>query len=203
MVQVRVGGWILLSDRSSLMSQPPPSAAGSEEQPGTPRRRWCSPVTWFRDWRPRAQPRSAGWDTPELSRRDGGQNAVQTTPQEGLHPEAQDPGPVTPSVPSSPEELIKMQRHHAQPSRPEKTGKGDPVPPKVKQAVDWLAALACSPAEDKAIALAILRNLEQFHDDAVEEMVNADTSERSQLAAWAVDADRLMLARRFLEGIEL
>ena len=96
-----------------------------------------------------------------------------------------------------------MQRNTAEQSRPEKTGKGEPIPPKVKKALDWLSDLECSPAEEKAIALAILLNLEQFHDETVEEMVNANESERSQLAAWAVDADRLMLARRLLEGIEL
>ena len=185
------------------MKKTPPTAASSEDQPGTARRRWFSPATWLPDWRPRAHPSSAGLNAPEVMRRDGDQNAAPMTTQESGHPEAPDPGPTTPSVPSSPEELIKMQRKTAEQSRPEKTGKGDPVPPKVKQALDWLSDLECSAAEDKAIALAILLNLEQFHDETVEEMVNANECERSQLAAWAVDADRLMLARRLLEGIEL
>ena len=185
------------------MKKTPPTAASSEDQPCTPQPRWCSPATWFSNWRPRAQPCSDGSNAPEVLRREGGQNAAPMSSQESGHPEAPDPGPTTPSVPSSPEELIKMQRKTAEQSRPEKTGKGDPVPPKVKQALDLLSDLECSAAEDKEIALAILRHLEQFHDETVEEVVNANECERSQLAAWAVDADRLMLARRLLEGIEL
>lgn len=96
-----------------------------------------------------------------------------------------------------------MQRRAAEQSRPQKSAKGEKPSPKVQKVLDWWGEQELSPADDKEIALAILRRLEQFHDETVEEMVNGDDSKRSQLAAWAVDADRLMLCRVFLEGIEL
>jgi hypothetical protein len=96
-----------------------------------------------------------------------------------------------------------MQRRAAEQSRPEKRPKGEKTSPNVQKVLDWWGEQDLSPAEDKEVALAILRRLEQFHDETVEEMVNADDSKRSQLSAWAVDADRLMLCRIFLEGVEL
>ena len=96
-----------------------------------------------------------------------------------------------------------MQRRATEHSRPQKSAKGENPSPKVQKVLDCWGRQELSPAEDKTIALAILRHLEQFHDETAEEMVNADDSKRSLLAAWAVDADRLMLCRIFLEGIEL
>ena len=124
-------------------------------------------------------------------------------PQEGVHPELEDHGEGGGTAPRSPEELIRMQRRATEQSRPQKNAKGEKPSPKVQKVLDCWGGQELSPAEDKAIALAILRRLEQFHDETVEEMANADDSKRSLLTAWSVDADRLMLCRVFLEGIEL
>ena len=96
-----------------------------------------------------------------------------------------------------------MQESSATSNRPDKPAKNDKSTLKTKQALAFLEKLELSPAEDKKVALAILRHLESYHDDEVEELIESSGSKRSQVAAWAVDADRLMLCRIFLEGIEL
>ena len=124
-------------------------------------------------------------------------------PDEGMHPEIQDPGVGGGSAPHTPEDLIKMQALCARPNRPEKSTKSDKNTLKTKQALEFLEKLDLSPAEDKQVALSILRHLESYHDDEVEALIECSDSKRSQIAAWAVDADRLMLCRIFLEGIDL
>ena len=69
--------------------------------------------------------------------------------------------------------------------------------------LSFIEQLDTSAAEDKQVALAILRHLETYHDDEAEELIESSFSKRSQAAAWAVDADRLLLCRSLLEGIEL
>ena len=124
-------------------------------------------------------------------------------PDEGLHPEVQDPGVGGSSAPHTPEDLINMQASSASPSRPDKPTKNDKTTLKTKQALNFLEKLELSPAEDKQVALCILRHLESYHDDEVEQLIESTDSKRSQVAAWAVDADRLMLCRIVLEGVEL
>ena len=124
-------------------------------------------------------------------------------PDEGPHPEIQNPGEGGCSAPHTPEDLINMQASSASPSRPDKPTKNDKTTLKTKQALDFLKTLELSPAEDKQVALSILRQLESYHDDEVGELIESSDSRRSQVAAWAVDADRLMLCRIYLEGIEL
>jgi len=53
------------------------------------------------------------------------------------------------------------------------------------------------------VVLSILRHLESYHDDEVEELIESSDSKRNQVAAWAIGADRLMLCRIVLEGVEL
>ena len=96
-----------------------------------------------------------------------------------------------------------MQATPPTPNRPDKPVNGDKLTAKVKDVLALLEKLNTSAAEDKEVALTILRHLETFHDDAVDDMVNSAESERSQVAAWAVDADRLMFCRRLLESIDL
>jgi hypothetical protein len=124
-------------------------------------------------------------------------------PDEGLHPEIQYPGVGGGSAPNTPEDLINMQETSAKPSRPDKPPKNHKNTLKAKQALDFLETLELSPAEDKQVALSILRHLESYHDDEVEQLIESTDSNRSQVAAWAVDADRLMLCRSILEGVEL
>ena len=124
-------------------------------------------------------------------------------PDEGMHPEIQDPGLGGDSAPHTPEDLLRMQAPCARSNRPEKSTKSDKTTLKTKQALEFLKKLELSPVEDKQVALSILRQLESYHDDEVEELIESTDSKRSQVAAWAVDADRLMLCRVVLEGIDL
>lgn len=126
-------------------------------------------------------------------------------PHEELHPEmAEEPVDVSSEVPGTIDELIAMQQNDKpEPSRPEKPEKPDKVTEKVRKVLDLIEELDTSAAEDQEVALAIVRQLERFHDDAVKDMVEDTETKRSQLVAWAVDADRLMYCRFLLESIDL
>ena len=123
-------------------------------------------------------------------------------PNEGVHPEMVDlVGTASDSsgIPDSPDALIAMQEN--KPERPEKPERIHSA--KVKQVLDLMEKLETSADDDQQIALAILRQLERFHDGVVEEMREDEEAKHSQIAAWAVDADRLMHCRIFLESIDL
>ena len=123
-------------------------------------------------------------------------------PNEGVHPEMVDlDGTASDSsgIPDSPDALIAMQENR--PERPEKPERIHSA--KVKQVLDLMEKLETSADDDQQIALAILRQLERFHDGVVEEMREDEEAKHSQIAAWAVDADRLMHCRIFLESIDL
>jgi predicted metal-dependent HD superfamily phosphohydrolase len=114
------------------------------------------------------------------------------------------PGPeealvVGSGIPNSPNELIAMQESKSE--RPEKPERQQSA--KVKQVLELMDKLETSADDDQQIALAILRQLERFHDGVVEEMREDEEAKHSQIAAWAVDADRLMHCRIFLESIDL
>ena len=96
-----------------------------------------------------------------------------------------------------------MQATSQKPNRPDKLVESDKITAKVRGALKFLEKLKLSAAEDKQVALSILRHLESYHDEEAEELIESSESKRNQVAAWAVDADRLMLCRIFLEGIEL
>ena len=149
------------------------------------------------------QPPHSGQDPQPPSGRYRYRGRIPMDPDEGRHPEVQDPGVGGNSAPHTPEDLINMQASSASRSRPDKPTKNDKTTLKTKQALDLLEKLELSPAEDKQVALSILRHLESYHDDEVGELIESTDSKRSQVAAWAVDADRLMLCRIFLEGVEL
>jgi hypothetical protein len=123
-------------------------------------------------------------------------------PSEGVHPEMAEVDS-TPSsgggIPSSPDELIAMQQN--KPQRPEKPERNQS--PKVKDVLALMEKLETTAHEDQQIALAIVRHLERFHDGVVEEMQDDEDAKHSQIAAWAIDADRLMHCRIFLESIDL
>ena len=123
-------------------------------------------------------------------------------PNEGVHTEMVDlDGTAADSsgIPDSPDALIAMQEN--KPERPEKPERSHSA--KVKQVLDLMEKLETSADDDQQIALAILRQLERFHDGVVEEMREDEEAKHSQIAAWAVDADRLMHCRIFLESIDL
>jgi hypothetical protein len=58
-------------------------------------------------------------------------------------------------------------------------------------------------AEDLAIAFRLVRRLEGFHDEVVDDMRNDAQASHNQLISWAIDADRLMQARILLGNVDL
>ena len=106
--------------------------------------------------------------------------------------------PVSAVAPDSPTELIAMQQ---KPERPEKSGRSKS--PKVRQVLELIETLDTQAWEDQQIALAIVQHLERYHDEVVAELVEDSEASHSQLACWAIDADRLMNSRRLLESVDL
>lgn len=78
-----------------------------------------------------------------------------------------------------------------------------PGSPRVKEAKALLERLATTCEDDRWIALHLVRRLEQSHDEMVQRLTDDQASQHAQVAAWAVDADRLMLARNLLEAVSL
>lgn len=123
-------------------------------------------------------------------------------PNAGVHPEmatGQDAAPVSAGIPNTPQELMAMQDNKAE--RPEKPERQQSA--KVKQVLDLIEKLDTSAAEDQQIALTLVRRLEGFHDEVVEEMKDDADAKHSQIISWAVDADRLYRARMLLESVDL
>ena len=48
-----------------------------------------------------------------------------------------------------------------------------------------------------------MRQLEQFHDNVVEERQDDNEAKHAQIVSWAIDADRLMRCRMLLESVDL
>lgn len=123
-------------------------------------------------------------------------------PNAGVHPEMVNSGleaAEISGIPNSPDQLIAMQENKPQrPEKPEHTQS-----PKVKEVLELIENLDTTAHEDQQIAVAIVRHLERFHDEVVEDMESDVGAKHSQIAAWAVDADRLMHCRIFLESINL
>jgi hypothetical protein len=123
-------------------------------------------------------------------------------PESGVHPEMaadQAAAPVGAGIPNSPQELIAMQEN--KPQRPEKPERQTSA--KVKEVLDLIEKLDTVPAEDQQIALALVRKLENFHDEVVDEMKGDADAKHSQIVSWAVDADRLYRCRMLLENVDL
>ena len=58
-------------------------------------------------------------------------------------------------------------------------------------------------AEELEVALTLVSQLEEFHDKVVADMQDDPEARHGQIAAWSVDADRLMHCRIFLNSIDL
>jgi hypothetical protein len=102
-------------------------------------------------------------------------------------------------IPDSPEALMAMQEHREE--RPEKPEYRTPA--RARQVLDLIDKLDTSPLEDQLIALSLVRKLEAYHDRIVEELQDDDSARHAQIAAWAIDADRLFQSRRLLESVDL
>lgn len=123
-------------------------------------------------------------------------------PDAGVHPEmatGQDTTPVGSGIPASPKELIAMQEN--KPERPEKPERQQS--PKVKEVLDLIEKLETNAAEDQQIALTLVRRLEGFHDEVVDEMKDDAEAKHTQIISWAIDADRLYRARMLLDSVDL
>lgn len=123
-------------------------------------------------------------------------------PDAGVHPEmasGADAMPIGAGIPNSPKELMALQDN--KPERPEKPERQ--TPPKVKQVLDLINDIDTTAFEDQQIALALVRHLEKFHDNVVDEMQDDDEAKHAQLVSWAIDADRLMRCRYLLESVDL
>jgi hypothetical protein len=126
-------------------------------------------------------------------------------PDEGVHPElrssAFDDTAATPAVaiPDSPDQLIAMQEN--KPERHEK--RTQPKSPKVEQVLELIDKLDTNAYEDQQIALALVRHLEKYHDNVVEDMQDDHEANHAQIVSWAIDADRLMRCRMLLDSVDL
>lgn len=134
-------------------------------------------------------------------------------PNEGVHPEMraedatslqqqsnQPGGSASEAVPSSPAELIAMQNdaNKPRPEKPDRTPSAN-----VTQVMELIDKLDTKAAEDLEIAFRLVRRLESFHDEVVDEMRKDDDASHNQLISWAIDADRLMQARILLGNVDL
>jgi hypothetical protein len=125
-------------------------------------------------------------------------------PNDGLHPEMVDQSvDIGTGVPNTFDELMAMQENNpANPGQPQKPDRSEKTTAKVKQVLDLIKELETSAAEDLEIALTLVRQLEDYHDKVVAEMQDDPDAKHGQIAAWSVDADRLMHCRIFLNSIE-
>ena len=129
-------------------------------------------------------------------------------PDEGVHPEmrsdAASAGSSRPAdaegIPSSPAELIAMQdkSNHPRPEKPERQTSVN-----VTQVMELIDKLDTKAAEDLEIAFRLVRRLESFHDEVVDELRGDADASHNQLISWAIDADRLMQARILLGNVDL
>ena len=129
-------------------------------------------------------------------------------PDEGVHPEmrtdAAAAGSSRPAdsegIPSSPAELIAMQdkSNHPRPEKPERQTSAN-----VTEVMELIDKLDTKASEDLEIAFRLVRRLESFHDEVVDEMRGDTDASQNQLISWAVDADRLMQARILLGNVDL
>lgn len=130
-------------------------------------------------------------------------------PSEGLHPELNDAAqemPVGNGIPNTPQELIAMQASNSNdPSerheRPEKPVRQRSA--KVSQVLELIDSLDTSGLEDQEIAMVLIRHLETYHLEVIDEMRDDADADHSQIIAWAIDADRLGRARMLLESVDL
>jgi len=126
-------------------------------------------------------------------------------PMEGLHPELVDPQlEFSSAVPQSPEALIAMQHQDVPDSeRPTKPDRSSKETAKARQALDLIKELETTAADDLQIALALVRQLEEYHDNVVRDLHADPEANHAQITAWSVDADRLMHCRVLIDSIEL
>jgi hypothetical protein len=115
-----------------------------------------------------------------------------------LHPEMNgDFIQVNPSTPTTIQQLLDIQQAFASGLSQER------FDIKVETILSLVRKLEISMVQSRKIALTLIEMIESFHDEMVQSMIDNDESERAQIAAWAIDSDRLMRCRDLLQQIEL
>lgn len=72
----------------------------------------------------------------------------------------------------------------------------------LRQMLELSERLNPSPADDLALAVAIIEQHHDWHRDTVQQLIADTTAPRDQLATWAEDAERLQLALALLQRVE-
>jgi hypothetical protein len=72
----------------------------------------------------------------------------------------------------------------------------------LRQMLEMREQLNPSPADDLALAVAIIERHHDGHRDMVQQLTADTTAPRDQLVTWAEDAERLQLALALLQGVE-
>lgn len=102
-------------------------------------------------------------------------------------------------VPSTPGELVAMQQLLGQRQPPPAAGGDD----RVARTLGLLRRNDLTPWECQQITLALLQQLESYHQAVVAELHDSSGGTPAQVACWAIDGDRLMHCRRLLESVTL
>ena len=128
----------------------------------------------------------------------------QLDPLEIIHPEMDiQESNLVGEVPNTINELLAMQESDSSSAIPEKPDKDNKYTANVKKIFEMMHELDTSASEDHQIATALVRHLENYHDKIVDELQEDVDASHSQIASWAVDADRLMRCRILLESVSI
>lgn len=121
-------------------------------------------------------------------------------------PSSSDPAPLAPAtgpaprpVPSTPGELVAMQRPFDAILKPQRLGEAE----RLARVLALLQSQDLTPWECQQIALVLLQQLETYHQAVVAELHDTPQSTPAQVACWAIDGDRLLHCRRLLESLTL
>ncbi len=124
---------------------------------------------------------------------------TQVPPPDGDGPQRSAAGPDQRLVPSTPGELVAMQQLVGE-RQPTPAAGGDD---RVAQTLALLRSHDLNPWECQQITLALLQQLESYHQAVVAELHDTPGGTPAQVACWAIDGDRLMHCRRLLESVTL
>ena len=120
--------------------------------------------------------------------------------RETVHPEMAEHVPHRKDTPRSPSDLIAMQGKRLQ-APPEPSG--SKLSLKTREALAVISRLQMTPSEDAQIAIHLISLLEEFHRDVLKDLIADQNARHGQVAAWAIDADRLMQSGVLLEAATL
>ena len=121
-------------------------------------------------------------------------------PRETVHPEMAESVPHSMSTPKSPNDLIAMQGKRVQSLAETSAPK---LNLKIKEALALISRLNMTPREDAQVAVYLICELEEFHRDVLKDVLKDQEAGHDQVAAWAIDADRLMQSGMLLESATL